>query len=151
MNIKEYYEQLNTMTRDQKKMCAEIYKTYENEVLEICKANIKNFNKLTETQNSKIYKLAFKMFTNYLTDEYIANHYEIFASQSAGDNKYKEYRDMEERNIYLASGSSSTFRALEKKGFIKVIEDGKSDIDSISPNFKLNFTGIQLKECFEVI
>jgi hypothetical protein len=131
-------------SREERINWREIYNKYIQQVNEICLRNIKNFEKLIKSQKEAIQGLAFKMFKHYLTEEYITNHYEIFSDNVAGKEEYKKYRIMEDNNIFLASGSSSTFRNLEKRGLIKIIEDGGKYIDEISPLFQLDFSNIEL-------
>jgi hypothetical protein len=105
---------------------------------------IKGFNKLSKTQQQAIKALVWEMFRCFAGDEYVYNHYDIFFSPTAMNPEYKKYRDMEDNNIFLANESSSTLRALEKRKFINVVEDGRECIDKISPLFTIDFSDIQM-------
>jgi hypothetical protein len=144
MTYNEYTNNINSITKENRIKWNDIYKRYKNEISNLCINNIKWFDKLTESQQQAIKSLSFKMFEHYLTEEYIANHYEVFNNNTAGDEKYKKYKELEDNNIFLASGSSSTFKALEKRGLIKYIEDGGKWIDKVTPLFNLDFSKIKL-------
>ena len=143
MTYNEFYNQINSMTIEQRNS----NQTYRNELKNRVydKANsIKGYEKLSLSQKEAINNLVYKMYEHYLGEKFVSDHYEIFNNQTAGNPVYKQYREMEDNDQYLAHGSSATFKALEKKGFIQFVEDGKLSIDVITPNFEIDFSDIKL-------
>lgn len=67
-------------------------------------------------------------------NEYVMNNKEIaphFKQLNIENNFYKETYLNLKNNIVLALSSSTTLRALENKGYIKIIKDGKSGVDVV--------------------
>ena len=141
MTREEYRKQCNSFTREDRLRFRELAKEFTNKVYSHLE-EIKGYDKLPKAQQEIIQGLVYKMAKVYVGEEYVINHYEIFDDDTAGDPIYEKYRIEEKNNIYLSQGNSSSFRALEKKGFIKFVEDAGRGIDRISPLFTIDFTGL---------
>lgn len=141
MTREEYRSQCNSFTREDRVRFKELVEDFRDRVYSYLE-EIKGYDKLQKAQQEIIKGLVYKMAKVYVGDEYVINHYEIFSDDTAGDPRYEKYRIEEKNNIYLSQGNSSSFRALEKKGYIKYVVDAGRGIDRISPLFTIDFTGL---------
>ena len=65
----------------------------------------------------------------YPSEQYAINRLRQDAKEYA--ERFKDYYEERKQGIALMRASSSTLRALEKKGFIEIIEDGGRWIDRV--------------------
>ena len=106
----------------------ELSKT-QQEVLQKIKDYI---NLAKECKTFKEYEIKTSCFGNYSERNIksATERFERFEEELTRD--YKHYWiEAREQNIALVNASSSTLRSLEKKGLIKIIEDGKRYIDKV--------------------
>lgn len=91
-----------------------------------------NINLAKECETFKEYYIKKHCFGNYSEDN-IKSETAIFERYEEELTKnYKSYwLEAREKNIALTHCSSSTLRVLEKKGLIKIVEDGKKYIDKV--------------------
>lgn len=141
MTREEYREYSSSFTREDLIRIKDMQERFYNSVYSYV-GEIEGYDKLPKAQQEIIKGLVFKMAKVYVGDDYIINHYEIFNDNTIEDPIYEKYRIEERNNIYLSQGNSSSFRALEKKGFIKYVKDAGRGIDRISPLFTVDFTGL---------